>query len=122
MTQHAGSDMIQLKDGILEVTLTTAQSAETVKKLSEDIVELSNGKRYDILVNAASFTRGDGTGMPMAVKLFKTIPYNRFAVYGANPKFANQRIKAMTDMVGEPERVKFFRKEDDAREWLASEV
>jgi hypothetical protein len=121
MTKQDDWNEIHLHDNTIEIVLAKSQSAEKITKTVEDIKQISGDSSYDILVDASEVGQGDGTAVPMALKLFKSFPLKRFAIFGASAQFANMRIKVLMNAVNRSDRAKFFRKEEDARTWLSEE-
>lgn len=122
MAQQADRTKVELNDGMIEITLAPHQSSLTVEETNKQVERLLKDGPRDILVDASRLSRGDGTGLPHAINALKTLPFKRFAFFGGNPRYINIRIKELTETIGEPERLKFFRREENAREWLATKV
>src|SRR5687767_1589592 len=112
------NDRVELIGDTVVITLAPMQDARTVESTVDAVRKLSGTKKYDLLVDGRKISETDGTGLPMAKELAFHIPYRRCAVFGANPRFANLNIKELFAVVDDPEHVKYFRKEEDARAWL----
>jgi hypothetical protein len=118
MATHKNSDSVVLRNDIIEITLGETQSAESVAASVAEVKRISGGNEYDLLVDISNVSFSEGTGLAMAKKLIHELPFKRFAAFGATPKFANLSTKELVAFVDDPEHVKFFRKEEDARAWL----
>lgn len=113
------SNKVHLRDTIIEVVMGELQSAESILELRQDIDTVSQGRSLDILVDVSPVTGGDGSGRAIIVdQFFKDLSFRRMAVFGARTSSASLAIKEILEELAQPDRVKLFHREEDARAWL----
>ena len=105
------------KDCIIEVRLARFQSPEKLNELRQNIFELTQDKKCDVLVDVGPTMIGDGSTRPTAEKFFKGLPIRRFAIFGGSPPI-NLGIKTLIEEHANTKSVRIFRRESDARAWL----
>ncbi|HTE57253.1 MAG TPA: STAS/SEC14 domain-containing protein [Verrucomicrobiae bacterium] len=123
MKAEVSTNTVHLHDSIVEVVMGEQQGAESILELRQHIDTASQGKALDVLVDVSPVTGGDGSGRPVVLdQFFKDLPFRRMAVFGARTSSASLAIKEILEELAQPDRLKLFHREEDARAWLQTKL
>lgn len=117
MAMSPDKNIVVLKGQTIEVTLAPLQEPVDLEYVKQKIIELSADKTYNILVNLDYIQSAGRTPDSLKNSFFNDLPFRKYAVFGGSPA-VGLSTKTLFNKVADPEKVKFFRHEEDARAWL----
>lgn len=94
----------------------TASAVSAIRKEIESLLSLKHGPR-DILVDATRADVPNQQSFEMSLLAVQEVPFRRLAVFGGKPAML-RHVHHLLEKGGNNERLKVFRSEVPAREWL----
>jgi hypothetical protein len=122
MTVKNAINTVSKQGRLIVVDIRGAQTGPSIAKLKADITEISRRSasgKLNVLVNLDGVTAADDDSAEEAKKFFVNLPFKRMAIYGGSA-LVSMSTKILIRFLVNPDQVKIFRTETQAREWLES--
>jgi hypothetical protein len=118
MPQSTDKFVVSRQDNIVKVVFSGVQTEESLEEAKQAMIDASRGRVCDMLVDISGIKSSNPE--VSGETFFIGLPYRKYAVFGDAPPIVNLSTKQLFTKVADADKVKFFRREEDAHAWLES--